>query len=176
MDRTRVPAHEPPSNGPAPFRTANRLRAPSLHFAGAARRTRTTSGARRAPLRLFPGCLSGCRSPRHATGTPAAQTLLALALGVRSSRAGLFYVHQSFHGSGLVSVHVPLLRGRHSLGPGIDPAAARRSLPHSGLPPARETRPSLDARRLLAPPHHRDLSPSRVPGTYRRVQRPLPLI
>src|SRR5260370_27272771 len=123
MDRTRVPANEPPTNGPAAFRAANRLCAPNFYFAGAARPTRTTSHARSPPLRFFPGCLSDCRAPRHATGTPAAQTLLALALGVRSSRSGLFYVHQSFHGSGLVSVHVSLLRGRHSLGSGIDAAA-----------------------------------------------------
>src|SRR6266699_3154061 len=109
MDRTRVPAHEPPSNRPAAFRAANRLCAPDFYFAGAACRTRATSGARSAPLRFFPGCLSDCRAPRHATGTLAAQTLLALALGLRSSRSGLFYVHQSFHGSGLVSVHVSLL-------------------------------------------------------------------
>src|SRR5260370_35884619 len=111
MDRTRVPAHEPPSNRPAAFRAANRLCAPSFYFAGAARPTRTISHARSPPFRFFPGCLSDCRAPRHATGTPAAQTLLALALGLRSSRSGLFYGHRSFHGSGWVSVHVPLLLG-----------------------------------------------------------------
>src|SRR5260370_14395194 len=123
MDRTRGPTHELPSNGPAPFRAANRLCAPDFYFAGAARRTRTTSHARSAPLGLFPGCLSACRAPRHATGTPAAQTFVALALGLRSSRVGLLHVHQSFHSSGLVSVHVSLLRRGHSLGPGTDAAA-----------------------------------------------------
>src|SRR5712691_8315026 len=45
----------------------------------------------------------------------------------------LLDVHQYFHRSGLVSVHVPLLRSRHSLGPGADTAAVWSTFFSSGF-------------------------------------------
>src|SRR5258708_1406891 len=143
IHRTRVPAHEPPSNGSAPFRAADRVCAPDFCFAGAACRSRATSGARSAPFGVFSSRVSDCRDSRHPTGTLTSQTFLALAFGLRFSRGGLLHVHQSFHGSGLVSVHVSLLRRRHSLGPGIDAAAVRNALSYSVAPHRREARHSL---------------------------------
>src|SRR6266700_1020858 len=150
--RTRVPAHEPPSNRPAPFRSADRVCAPDFYSAGAARCPRTTSVARSAPLYFFPRCLPDPCDARHADRTPASQTFLASAVSLRSSRTGLLHLHEPFHGAGLVSVHVYLLRRRHSLWRGIDSASCRCAISASGFAHGGERRNRLYARGCLAWP------------------------
>src|SRR6266850_2589429 len=116
MDRIRVPAHELPSNGSAPFRTADRLCASHFRFAGAPRHARAASFASDTSRRLLPRRLPNCCSDRHATRASSPQARLASATGLRSPRAWLLDVHQSVDCSCLVSVHVPLLRCGHPLG------------------------------------------------------------
>src|SRR5260370_35794685 len=83
IHRTRVPAHEPPSNGSAPFRAADRVYAPDFCFAGAACRSRATSGARSAPFGVFSSLGSNCLAFRHPTGNLISQTFLLLAVSLR---------------------------------------------------------------------------------------------
>src|SRR5260370_4357863 len=142
--RTRVPAHEPPSNRPAPFRSPDRVCAPDFYSAGAARCPRTTSIARSAPLGLFPRCLPDPRYVRHADRAPAAQTLLASAVSMRSSCAGLLHLHQPFHRAGLVSLLVYLLRRGNSLGLGINLAPYRRAVSNFGFSYPSDRRILLD--------------------------------
>src|SRR2546430_9460483 len=118
---------------PAPFRAADRLCSPDFCFAGAAGRSRTATYARRAALGVILGCLSDRGASRHPTRTASAPTFLALAAGQRPSCPSFLHVHQSFHSSGLVSVYVSLLCGRHSLGSGINIAAGWSALADSGF-------------------------------------------
>src|SRR6266576_953001 len=103
MHRTRVPAHEPPSNGPAPFRPPDCLRAAGFYFAGAAGSSGAAAFARIAALRFVSRCLSSCFAPRDPVGAAAPQTLVAFATRVRFVRTGIFHLYQPFHGASVVS-------------------------------------------------------------------------
>src|SRR6266853_6292948 len=77
MHRTLVPAHEPPSNGPSPFRPPDCLRAAGFYFSGAAGSSGAAAVARVAALRFVSRRLSGRFAPGDPVRALAAQTLLA---------------------------------------------------------------------------------------------------
>src|SRR5215472_6099371 len=111
-----VPAHEHSANRSESLRAANPICPPNFCFTCSSCRSRRTHFPSAAPFGFFFDCLSHRSLGDHRSRTPAPPPFLASAVGLRSSGPRLLHVYQPFDGSGLVSLHVHMLRGWHPLG------------------------------------------------------------